>query len=168
MPVTITLTGFKDFEAKCRALPDELFEEIGGEVEDAGRLWATGAKRDAPKDVGFLANGISSRMIGEMETEVTSNADYSAYVEWGTKKNVRVPSELQSYANQFRGQTAPGGARAIYEWCRRVGIPQNAWVFVYLSIMRNGIRPHPFFFIQVPIVQEQLNKNVQTILNTEH
>jgi len=170
MPTTVTLTGWKEFEAKCVNLPKVLFDEIDGEVEDSARLWAAGAKRDAPNDQGFLSGRISSRKIGLMVSEAFSEADYSAYVEWGTKSRAKVPADLQQYASQFKGGGAgAGGAKKmIFAWMERVGIPKERQWITFLSIIIKGIRPHPFFFIQTPLVQAQLNKNVQTILNTEH
>jgi len=165
---TVTLTGWKEFEDKLKRLPKQLQEEVGGEVEDAGRLWASLAKRDAPKDVGGLAGSITSVMAAGV-AEVTSPANYSAFIEWGTRGRVSVPAELQVYAAQFKGAGGVGKAKEfIYEWCRRKGIPKEAWYIIYRSIMTNGIRPHPFFFIQIPIVEKQLFANVQKILNTEH
>lgn len=169
MPTTVTLTGWKEFENKLSTLPKKLMQEVGGEVEDAARLWAAGAKRDAPKDQGFLAGQISSRKLGPMSAEATSEANYSAYIEWGTKTRVQVPSDLQGYANEFRGGVNPGGAKKfIFAWMNRVGIPKERQWITFLSIIIKGIHPHPYFFPQKPIVQAQLDKNVQTILNTEH
>lgn len=166
---TVTLTGWKEFEAKAKGLSKVLFAEIDGEVEDAARIWASGAKRDAPKDQGFLAGQISSRKTAMMQAETTSNANYSAYMEWGTKTRVQIPPDLQSYAAQFRGGTNQGNAKKmVFAWMDRVGIPKERQWITFLSIIIKGIRPHPFFFIQRPIVQSQLNKNVQAILNTPH
>lgn len=168
MPTTVTLSGWKEFEAKLKKLPKELQGEVDGEVENAGRLWAAKAKQDAPVDVGTLAGGISSVMVSGV-AEVSSNANYSAFIEWGTRGRASVPADLQVYAAQFKGAAGVGKAKEfIYEWCRRKGIPKEAWYLIYRSIMTNGIRPHPFFFIQIPIVEKQLFANVQKILNTEH
>lgn len=169
MPTTVTLTGWKEFETKAKNLPKVLFQEIDGEVEDSARLWSAGAKRDAPVDQGFLRGQISSRKIGLMQSEVTSEADYSAYIEWGTKTKVNVPADMQAYASQFRGGINSGGAKKmIFAWMNRVGVPKERQWIVFLSIIIKGIRPHPFFFIQKPVVQNQLNTNVQNILNTPH
>lgn len=169
MPTSITLTGWKEFETKLKNMPKILEQEIGGEVEDAVRLWAAGAKRDAPKDQGFLAGLISSRKLSPMMAETTSEANYSAYLEWGTKTRVRVPAELQAYASQYRGGNNQGGAKKmIFAWMERVGIPKERQWITFLSILIKGIRPHPFFFIQKPIVEKFLFTNVQNILKTEH
>lgn len=166
MPNQVTLKGFDEFQRKLKALPPQLKKQAGALVYDAAQLWEEKAKLDAPKDQGRLVGMIRAKKVAEMTSETVSAADYSAYIEWGTKSRVRVPAELASYAQQWKGVTAPGGAKAIYEWCMRVGIPQNAWVFVYLSIMRNGIYAHPFFFKQMPFVQKQLVSDIEFMLNT--
>lgn len=169
MPTTVTLTGWKEFEAKAKNLPKVLMEEIDGEVRYAAEYWAGLSKRDAPKDVGFLAGGIDAKHISEGISEVVSNADYSAYMEWGTKTRVKVPGDLQTYASQFKGKGNGGDMKKmILAWCERKGISKEYWYPIFLSIIRKGVHPHPFFFIQVPLVEKQLFTNVQKILNTEH
>lgn len=170
MPTTITLTGFKEFEAKLKAMPKILENKIGGEVRYSAELWAGMAKRDAPKDVGFLAGGIDAKHLQPMHSEVTSNAEYSAYMEWGTKTRVQVPGDLQAYASQFRGGGAKAGnaKQMIYAWMNRVGIPAQFQWPVFFSIITKGVHPHPFFFIQVPLVEKELFTRVQKILTTEH
>lgn len=170
MPTTITLTGWKEFEAKAKNMPKVLMDELDGECEDAARVWAGLAKRDAPKDQGFLAGLISSQKIKQGEYETVSAAEYSAWQEWGTKSRVQVPAEISGYASQFRGGgSRSGNAKAmIYAWMERVGVPPEFRWPTFISIITKGIHPHPFFFIQVPIVEKQFITNAQKILNTEH
>lgn len=169
MPTTITLTGWKEFEVKCRNMPKILQDEVGGEVRYAAEEWAEFAKRDAPKDMGFLAGGIDAKHIAPMESEVTSSAEYSAYMEWGTKSRVQVPGDLAAYAATFKGKGGGGNMKKfIFAWCERKGIQRNLWFPIFLSIVRKGVHAHPFFFIQVPVVEKLLMGNIQKILNTEH
>lgn len=170
MPTSITLSGWKEFGAKCKNMAAILQQEVGGEVRDAAEYWVGLAKRDAPKDIGTLAGLIDAEHISPMHSEVTSHAEYSAYMEWGTKTRVRVPADLQGYANQFRGGGLEKGnaKRFIFAWMNRVGVPKEYQWPTFLSIIIKGVHPHPFFFIQVPIVEKQLFANVQKILNTEH
>lgn len=172
MPTTITLTGWKEFEVKCRNMPKILQDEVGGEVRYAAEEWAGFAKRDAPKDVGFLAGGIDAKNIAPMESEVVSHAEYSAYMEWGTKSRVQVPGDLAAYAATFKGKGVAGGRFALqkmlFAWMDRVGIPVEYQWITYISIIVRGVHPHPFFFIQVPVVEKLLMGNIQKILNTEH
>ena len=173
----IVLTGFKEFENKLDNLPKVLVNEINGEVKEAAEHWAFLAKQDAPVDVGFLVGGIGTKFNTKNENgallgvswSVESNSEYSAPMEWGTKRRARVPAELQSYANQFRGKGGDGQGfyDEILAWVKRKGIgalttksgniskrldstiaQEQAAFAIYLSIIRHGVRPHPFFFIQ--------------------
>ncbi len=167
MPNRIELKGFKEFDQKLKNLPKDLQEEVGFEVSDAGKNWEGLAKRSAPKDQGKLAQQIRSVDKGVMLTEIVANVDYAAYVEWGTKTKVRVPSDIADYAAQFRGGRSSGNAKEmIYAWMKRVGIPAQAQYIVFISIIVTGIRPHPYFFIQRPIVEKELFANIRRILNT--
>lgn len=169
MPTSVTLTGFKEFEGKLRGLPKALMAEIDGEVQYAARTWEDGAKHDAPVDQGFLSGQITSYKKSQGHYEVASEAEYSAYIEWGTKSRVSVPPDLQAYASQFRGGTNSGGVKKmIFAWMERVGVPKERQWVTFLSIIIKGIRPHPFFFIQTPLVEKQLITNVRTIVNTPH
>lgn len=168
MPTTIALSGFKEFEAKCKNLPKIIMEEMDGEVEESSRHWASLAKRDAPKDQGFLAGQITNKKIKLAEWETVSPAEYSAYLEWGTKTKVQIPAELQAYANQFRTKGTGDAKKMIYAWMKRVGIPVQFQWPVFFSIITKGVNPHPFFFIQKPIVEKEFITRAQKILNTEH
>lgn len=140
MPDGIFLTGFDKFAEKLRNLPTQVRKEVDFEVYDAANEWALRAKQAAPVDHGILKGGITSKHIGLMEADVYSNASYSAYVEWGTGTRVSVPSELASYAIQFKGQK---------------------------SVV--GMRPQPFFFIQMPAISQLLEQRItNNILKVEH
>lgn len=166
MPNTVTITGFKEFSDKMEKFSQLLPGELDAAAETAAQSWATNASRDAPKDQGKLHNNIRPVFVKDGVWEAASTSLYSPFMEWGTKSRVSIPAELQAYAAQFRQKGPPGGAQAIYDWARRVGIPQNQWIFVYLSIIRKGVHPHPFFFKQRPIVEKQLLGDLQQILET--
>jgi hypothetical protein len=170
MPNRIDLKGFKEFKTKLKTLPSQVRREIGFEVLDAAQHWEQRAKRDVPKDQGRLAGTIHSAKVKEMESEVTANAEHAPYMEWGTKKKVKVPADIADYAAQFRGGGSGGGnaKEHIYAWMRRVGIPAERQWFVFISIIVNGVTPHPFFFIQMPVVAKQLYLNIGNILTTGH
>lgn len=192
MPTKVTLSGFKEFRNKLDNLPADLFQEIGGEVKYAAEYWADLAKRDAPKDQGLLAGNIDAGQVSVMRWDTTSHAEYSAYMEWGTKGRAKVPAELQGYASQFRGKGTGDYydfLKSILEWVERKGIASRFSVktkkklkatkadneritaaaeAIAFAIMRHGVKPHPYFFIQMPLVEKQLFTNVQNILKTEH
>lgn len=168
MSAVVTITGFKEFADKARAMPAELLAEFDDVAGLAAGQWELQAKRDAPKDIGFLAGGISNKHTGQGDWEVVSASEYSPYMEWGTRLKVRVPPELSAYAAQFKGQgTGKDAKKFIFAWAQRQGIEPAAWYPIYLSIMRTGVNPHPFFFVQKPVVEAQFLKDLKQILNTE-
>lgn len=170
MPTGIDLKGFKEFQKKLENLPHELEEEIDAEVADAGKLWEQRAKQDAPVDQGLLRSQIRFDKTKNLESQITSPVDYSAYIEWGTKSRASVPAEIASYAEQFRGGKGNGGEakKMIFAWMDRVGIPKEAQYPIFISIITKGIKPHPYFFIQQPIVEKELIGHIQSILKTPH
>ena len=191
MSATVTFNGWGEFQSKLKALPQVLFDEIDGECMDAAGEWEELAKLDAPKDQGFLSQNIKPYQVGLMHYEVVSGSEVSAVMEWGTGSRMKVPSDLQSYASQFKGQPSGGDyydfLNAILDWTKRKGIGGNykgsieklsskkkdqlveTAEAIAFSIIRHGVRPHPFFFVQQPIVEKNLfdriNKNV---LSKEH
>lgn len=170
MPNFIKLSGFSEFDSKLKNLPKQITKEIGGNVQDAALNWAQRAKTDAPVDQGRLKNEIKPVARGALTYEVVANVDYAAYIEWGTKTKVSVPGDIAGYAAQFRGGRSSGGnaKEMIYAWMNRVGIPKDRQWIVFINIIVNGIRPHPFFFIQRPFVEKEFVSNVRNILKTEH
>lgn len=192
MSNTVTLTGWKEFEDKCKGLPAVLTKEIGNEVGAAAEYWQKLAINDSPIDQKFLRGLISAKVTGKMTAEVTSPSKYSSFMEWGTKSKKKVPAELSRYAATLPyNKTGDYYAflKAILEWVERKGIASRFSVktqkklkhtkadnerivqaaeAIAFSIMRHGVNPHPYFFIQMPLVETKLKERVQNILNTEH
>jgi hypothetical protein len=142
--VTIEVKGLKELQGKLKTLPQRLKTEVSAVVESGVKTFVRNAKRDVPRQFGFLGNGISYTFLISDKTRtsfmVVSNFKYSPYIEWGTITRVRVPSELQAYAIQFKGK----------------GIRKNG-----------GIYPHPFFFKQTPITKAQIEKGIGQIIKDE-
>ena len=171
MPDGFQIQGLPELQSKIVDLYPELIDELDFAARDAAALWEQRAKEDAPKDQGRLASAITSMQTGFLEYDTVSPVEYSAYLEWGTRGKVNVPAELADYAIQFKGSGSGGGETAkemIFAWMKRVGIAEDKQWAVFASIMINGIRPHPCFFIQMPFVQNQLNSDIASILNTPH
>lgn len=171
MPNLITLTGFAEFEAKLQNIPKKLQNELGQVAKFAADTWEQLAKKDAPVDQGRLRNEIKAVKLSNIAAEVVVNSEQAPWIEWGTRSRVRVPAELVAYASQFKGKgsTLKGKGTAkemIFAWCKRKGIDKKAWYSIYRSIMINGIRPHPFFFIQRPKVEKQFTQDVRDILTS--
>lgn len=137
----------------------------GSVVLDAAKTWEERAKLAAPHDQGRLRSEIRGDKTGPMRAEVVSPVDYSPYIEWGTKTRVSVPAELQAYAQQFRTKGSGDAKRMIYAWLARVGVPKDRQWIVFISIITKGIHPHPFFFVQKPIVEKQFLGDLRLILS---
>lgn len=135
--MSVNVIGFKEFQAKLKALPNDLQTLADVYVQDAGLEWEQKAKRSAPVNFGQLRGSISSQKTGNMSAEITSAKLYSPYVEWGTGTRVKVPTELQSYAIQFKGQKKVVGRY-----------------------------PKPFFFIHKEPIKKELYEKLNKLLNT--
>lgn len=137
MPNTITLTGWKEFEQKALDMTKILPDEMDEAAKFAAATWEQGAKRDAPKDFGKLAGGISSKQVSPGHWEVVSRVFYSPYQEWGTGSNAVIPVDLLDYASQW--------------WTHKIHV---------------GIRPHVYFFVQRPFAEKQLLQDLEQMINT--
>lgn len=65
---------------------DDLEDDLGGKVETALLEGEAVAKQLAPVDTGNLRNLIVGAMTDTTAGELTSGAEYGAYVEFGTHK----------------------------------------------------------------------------------
>lgn len=146
MAKTVEIQGLDKLISKISKMPQKLIDEVDEIIADEIGVMETSAKRNAPKNVGFLVNGIGTRRNGEMDYDYFSAADYSVYVEFGTRLHaLPIPAELQKFANN----TAKNSGKAkqmIYEWCRQKGIDPKLWWPIYVKLMTEGMEPHPFFF----------------------
>jgi hypothetical protein len=133
----IILTGWKEFQGKLNKLPKEVIEQADAIVEDHALDWEERAKVSAPVDKGFLRQGIRANKVSDMNWQVLSNVNYSPYREWGTGTKVRVPSELQRYAIQFKGK------RSVI-----------------------GSRPTPYFFIHKQPIEQSLINSLRQLVET--
>ena len=136
----VNIIGFKEFQAKLKALPNDLQAKADLFVQDAGLEWEGRAKRSAPIDKGGgagLVGNIVYEKKGNMQAEITSAKLYSPYVEWGTGTRVSVPVELQSYAIQFKGKKKVVGRF-----------------------------PKPYFFIHKEPIRKELYEKLNKLLNT--
>lgn len=133
--VTIEIQGLDKLQKQLGKFPVALENEVDAELAAASNHFVNLAVASATKsvDTGFLRNGISFKREGKMHYEVVSAAGYSAYVEWGTITFVKVPAELSAYAMQFKGK----------------GIRKTG-----------GMLPSAFFFVQMPIIEKELNVNL--------
>lgn len=164
----IDLGDLNDLKDRLNAIPDNLTPLIDGIIMDGCNRIALRAKQLAPADDGILRETINVDQLALMIWEVSANALYSPYVEFGTRTSVVIPDGLEEYASQFMGpssSTSDVKAKdAIFEWCRHKGIEEEYWYAIFIKIMVQGINPHPFFFPAVNEILPSIVNDIQRVL----
>lgn len=160
------IQGMAELLARLQQAPQSITAVVSAELQDGAQSIAAEAKTRAPADQGILRNEIGVSKLGPLSYEVYSNADYSAFVEFGTLEKAEIPAGLEEYAAQFKGGGNSGGSlsfkEAIFAWCERQGIDQKLWYAIYVSIAIHGTHAQPFFFPavnrQTPIIINRVNE----------
>lgn len=102
-------TSFAGFEAKglkellsgLDKVADNVVKGLDQEMGASAKQIARDAKRNAPKNMGDLANSISDDRKGELNYEIVAQKFFAPFVEFGTGTKVDVPPGLEEYAMQF-------------------------------------------------------------------
>jgi hypothetical protein len=191
---TIKLNGIEKLRADLNKLPAILQKEIGAEIENGGKTFVDLAKKDLASsrrgnDEGILLGSISYLKLDPLNIQVIAGAYHAPFIEFGTKARFRAIPGVD--ASQFRANGSNKDGKGFYDnilrWVKRKGITgtysiktrkrtgrkvdqqiedeQTAFA-IYLSIMRHGISPSPFFFKQMAPVEKQLITRIKTILET--
>lgn len=162
----IEVKGLKELKKKFGRIPQNVTEEVDGVMSIAANDYVNKAVADAPVDQGILKNEISSFKEKELTYVVVSGAEWSAFIEFGTRSRVQIPSDLTAYAAQFKNAKISSGdaKQRIFDWCKRVGLPEKAWYSVFINVMTIGIYPHPFFFKHRDEVYKQLLEDIKPAL----
>lgn len=81
---------------------------VRAEIEDSLLKIESDSASAVPVDTGNLKNSIQTRPVKEQGGTITGGvevgAKYAPYVEFGTGARVKVPAELQKFAQQFKGK----------------------------------------------------------------
>lgn len=187
MSFTLDIKGIDAIQEKLQSASEEKFKEVDAEIEASMKEMVLNAKRDAPKDhgnAGGLVSAITYSRINYLRFEMVCQKAYAAFMEFGTKGHYTPIPGVD--ASQFRtesNKTGEGFFDAILEWVKRKGfaalktksgkrsnglestIAQEQVAFaIYLSIIRHGVKPHPFFFRQLDIEKPNLINRLQQIL----
>jgi hypothetical protein len=188
MAFTIKVAGLDAVMKRFNELPKIIQKEITGELKLSAEEVRRLAIKDAPGDQGRLRQSITVNQSTGIAFTTTVQNNYAAYMEWGTKRKAKVPSELQAYAATFKGKGDTGGDMdaAILAWVKRKGIAgtysvktrrrtgnkatkdqqdKQAAFLIARSIRKKGVTPHPFFFKNVFLVRDKLRKRIETIIN---
>jgi hypothetical protein len=178
------LTGLNRVKAEFASVTANLKEIVSTAQQEMAAEWVRNAKADAPVDQSTLKAGITWYQDGP-NVAIVSNVFYSPFMEFGTKGKYRPIPGTENIAAQFKGYKGGDfGAflRAILAWVKRKGISGTysvktrrrtgakanraaedlsvAWP-IAMSILRNGVTPHPFFFKQAEIVWPKMIRNIE-------
>jgi len=165
---TISLSGLNQVNFEINNLRDTIYEEVDFELQacalDIVRDAKIAAARNA-KNIGFLERGISQFKVAPFNYQVVSAVNYSAFVEFGTKRLVQIPAGFEQLAAQFQGIKIDTGTmsfqQAIYTWADQKGIAKERWHGIFMKLLFVGARPHP---VLIPAYITNINK-LQTRLN---
>lgn len=187
----VRVQGFNGAKAEFASMSAKLEQIVASELEAGAREWVAGAQRDAPVDQGTLKRLITYKPVGQFQHEIVSQAFYAPFIEFGTKGRYKPIPGTEAIAAQFRGYK--GGdfmqlLRMIVRWVRRKGITGTysvktrrrtgnkinqfaedysaAWP-IAMSILKNGIHPHPHFFKQAEVVWPKIIRNIERRLAKE-
>ena len=140
MAFNVEIRGLRELQARISSMPKNIHKQVSAVVEAGAKRWVQLAQNAAPVDQGKLKQGISYKPTasnpGSISFKIVSNAEYSAYMEWGTITKVNIPSGEEGYASQFKGR----------------GIKTSG-----------GIYPRPFFFKHKEPVKLFIEKAIKSI-----
>ena len=180
----VKIEGFNKVKAEFEAATSKLTNIVDSELEAASKEWVTLAKRDAPADNGSLIGAITSYSDGSLRYEIVAQKFYAPFMEFGTKGKYKAIPGTEQIAAQFKGYKGGGSGsilKMIAAWVKRKGITGTysvdtkkrtgnkanqkeedlsvAWRIV-MSILINGVKPHPFFFKQQAIVWPKMLQRI--------
>lgn len=186
----VTVKGFNGVKQQFISAKQDILKIIEQEQESMAQNWVAAAKRDAPADQGDLRRSISYLKINR-KVEIIASAFYAPFMEFGTKGKYQSIPGTEAIANQFKGiKNGDIGQmiRMIVRWVHRKGITgtysvktkkrtgsrinqyaedyKAAWPIV-MSILKNGVKPHPFFFKQMNVVWPEMIRKIEKRLNQD-
>jgi hypothetical protein len=103
----VDIKGLKQLQAKFASLPKRVREEVSEELRSTAQNIVGDAKKNFRSQVNTRSGNGYNRIYfngKDLNFSVFGQAKYAPYLEFGTGKNVRVPSGLESYAAQFKGR----------------------------------------------------------------
>lgn len=194
MRYNVRITGLASMQQQISTASEKVKKICEQEVNAATQEWVAGAIRDAPVDQGGLRSAISFKKLDNgslMSNEIVAQKFYAPFIEFGTKGRYKPIPGTEQIAAQFKGYK--GGnfqelLRMITRWVKRKGISgtystktgrrtgnkatqamedEKVAFPIALSILKNGIHPHPFFFKQGDVVWPKMVKRLQAAIKKE-
>lgn len=186
-----SLKGLKGMQQQFASASKNLSKILSAEIQAGAADFVSGARRDVPIDQGALKGSISYYMDGEFDAVIVAQKFYAPFMEFGTKGKYQPIPGTEAIAAAFKGYK--GGdfmdlMRMIVRWVARKGISGRfsvktrkrvgnkidrlaedyaaAWP-IAMSILKNGVTPHPFFFKQQDTVWPEMIRRIERKLKSE-
>jgi HK97 gp10 family phage protein len=139
----IKMEGFDDLLKTFQKAPEVIQDDFKVELEDAAKAIQGEAKEAAPVNLSILRNSIvvDPPQNNGLTQSVSSLAEYSAYIEFGTgtKVSIALDDDVRAYEETFKtGKNIPG---------------MYARPFLFPAVFR-----------QTPILLDRLKKTLQKAL----
>jgi hypothetical protein len=194
MATGVEIKGLEPLLRKVQTYSVNIQSDVDGELTTSAKTISNNAKRKAPYSEGLLRGEIVPDTNVKFLKKVVAGAFYSPYVEFGTKKYVKVPTGVEAYAAGFRGKANRGNFEqfvdSIEAWMKRKGIKAATQIdfggklkkvrkrsslsqaiaqrqlarHIALRIMQNGIKPQPFLFPAMDSETPLLIERIKKIL----
>jgi len=185
----LILKGWKQYEAKVKKAPSLVAQRMNVEVARSAQSIANEARINAPLDMGRLKGAIQAAEEKQGDWRVTVGVNYAAYMEFGTKSRYDGGHGYAEYAAQFKGKGTGDYydfLNAILDWVKRKGISARYSVktqrrlknskaddqreleaaeAIAFSIIRHGVKAHPFLFPAVDKERPKFYQNANKALN---
>lgn len=162
-----TIKGLNKTLKQLKQFGKEVEEEVEEVLEANAKEIVFDARQRAPKNIGRLSGGIDNEKDGALKQVIFSDQLYAGYVEFGTGAKVDVPSEMNDVANAIKNNPSGSfeqGLEQIKQWCKDIGIEEEAAYPIFVSILNNGIDAQPFMYPAFVKGREQFLKDLKKML----
>ena len=97
----ISTTGFKSLEKRLEKMSKEAVEEVSNVVDN--HIFAINKEQITLTrvDTGYLKRSNDFDVKDKKYKEIFNNANYAAFIEFGTGRGAKVPPELTAYASDL-------------------------------------------------------------------
>lgn len=188
--MSVRIRGLDHLVSRLNDYPAKMSKAVDRELS-AGAIEVAGLGAElAPVDEGRLKQGQNAVTSEFLSKQVVNNVFYAPYVEFGTGRKTQVPAGLESVAAKFKGPAGRGNFEQMVDslmgWVRRKGLAgtfstktrrrtgsplrqaiqeRQLAIFLAKRILRNGIRPQPFFFRALDALEPEIVKKVEEALS---
>jgi HK97 gp10 family phage protein len=171
--MNLKLTGVQKIINQLAKVENEISAEVDAELQASLNKMVKDAQRRAPANFSELRNSIEQRKESKLKYSFFADAYHAPYVEFGTRKKTKIPSELQSVANSVQKREPRGKfaqfVESIYVWGTFKGVikkgDKNHAYNIARKIYKEGIAPQPYLWPAFVAERSKLISNIRAVVN---